>query len=148
MHANHVLQGNLGKKLVLINKLFVAIANLVFIRRSLEQEARHRANNVSQDVGHQRKAWIKNVSFVKWECSYRRMDLSRTVKSVLRAGTTTVTKQIQTIQWIVLAAKFVCQAKVSQTHRVPVAWTACPDNSAVNLNKLNAKIATEENTRP
>jgi hypothetical protein len=71
------------------------------------------------------------------------MDLSRTVKSVLRAGTT-VTKH----QWIVLAAKFVCQAKVSQTHRVPVAWTACPDNSAVNLNKLNAKIATEENTRP
>jgi hypothetical protein len=64
VHANHVLQGNLGKKLVLINKLFVAIANLVFIRRSLEQEARHRANNVSQDVGRQRKAWIKNASFV------------------------------------------------------------------------------------
>ena len=110
----------MGKVLVQIQKQFAWNANLVFIRRSLERQARHRANNVSQDVGHQRKAWIKNVSFVKWECSYRRMDLSRTVKSVLRAGTTTVTKQIQTVQWIVLAAKFVCQAKVSQTHRLPV----------------------------
>ena len=64
MHANHVLQGNLGKKLVLVNKLFVAIANLVFIRRSLEREARHHANNASQDVGRQPKAWIKNASFV------------------------------------------------------------------------------------